>query len=146
VNTNGFEAIASKSIIDNLFDLYCNYSFNSTINKTKLFVDDNSYNKYLMYSPKHRFNYCITFMYNNFIFSLNGNYTGTRYYSSDNSPQSLLEAYHINDLSVTYKVSVLLTKMNITGSIYNLFNRSYMIIQSYPMPLRNYYLTFNIEV
>ncbi|MBE9490879.1 MAG: TonB-dependent receptor, partial [Bacteroidetes bacterium] len=68
------------------------------------------------------------------------------FYTSDNDANSVLPQYVVFDASVSYRCEILNFKQLLALTAYNLFNESYFIIQSYPMPLRTFLLTYNMEI
>jgi vitamin B12 transporter len=70
------------------------------------------------------------------------NYTSWAFTTSDNS--DFVNPYHLIDLYTTVFLNVAKTKstVSINARINNIFNTSYEVMASRPMPLRNYQLTF----
>lgn len=107
---------------------------------------DNSDGKQLIYTPVHSLKSNIGYMTGQFYFNVSLLYTGSRYYTSDNDPFSRLDPHFITDLSFSWRPEIFGTAHNFTLNIYNLFNKDYMVIQSYPMPGRTFSLSYKIEV
>lgn len=142
----GVELSLNANLFDELLDISANYCYTEAKNKTKVSSNDNSYNKFLPYTPQNRINLSIALNINNFRFAAAGNYTGERFYTSDNNPYYKLHDYYVIDFFASYKF-MLFNKTNSIGlSIYNALNEDYSIIQSYPSPLRTFLATLTMEI
>jgi vitamin B12 transporter len=144
--SKGAEIIFGKSFFNETINLNAAYNLTDVKNKTKLSGSDNSYNKQLVYTPVHRINFNGRISYDDFTFSFYTNFTGERFYTSDNNPAYSLPEFFIADASASYNLQLFQKKHLITFSVYNLFNEEYLLIQSYPMPLRSYLLSINMEL
>ncbi len=142
----GIEASAEFNINDNFIYFLLLYSYNSATNKAKYYSNDFSYNKQLVYVPKHRLNLNSTLNYKNFSFTTYNSFTSERFYSSDNDSNNKLKPYYVCDISLSYNFNLFSFNNTINFSVFNLFNTKYFVIQSYPMPLRNYSLTYIMEI
>lgn len=143
---SGIEASAEFSFSENLINILLLYSFNSAANKAKYYTNDFSYNKQLVYVPKHRINLNSTINYKNFSFTAYNLFTSERFYTTDNDPKNSLKPYYVCDISLAYNFNLFNFNNIINFSVFNLFNTKYFVIQSYPMPLRNYSLTYIMEI
>lgn len=76
------------------------------------------------------------------------NYTlvSSRYYSSNNTPEFYLPAYHVGSLSLMWRF--LINKLPVATSleVNNLENVNYSILKSYPMPGRSFRLSMQITI
>lgn len=72
--------------------------------------------------------------------------SSSRYYDSNNLPADLLPAYAISDLTAVYKIKIAKRPAKFSVSADNLFNKSYVIVQSYPMPGRSFRISFQITI
>lgn len=142
--TKGFELSFSKNIIDSGYLLTVSYNYTDSRNKTKISADDNSYDKYIMYTPMHRLNINLTADISIFSFCFGTSYVSERYYSTDNVYK--LSPYLICDASVSGSFDIAGIKNTISLTAYNINNENYFIIQSYPMPLTSYLFTYNLEI
>ena len=146
VVSQGFELSLKQKAFDDLFHIDVFYTFTDARNKNQTSAQDLSYNKLLIYSPQHQFNFNITFNLSEFTLSTYTTYVSERFYTSDNDKNSVLPQYVVFDASVSYKFEILNFKQLLVLTAFNLFNESYFIIQSYPMPLRTFLLTYNMEI
>jgi vitamin B12 transporter len=146
VSSEGMEIKIEKFFLNKSLNFSLFYNYNSVKNKTQLSANDFSFNKFLIYSPEHQLNLNFSFKHDNFLLSVYNSFTSKRYYTSDNSPTSVLPGYFITDLSLAYKFELFDLNHSISTMIYNVFDNEYFVIQSYPMPLRTFLLTYNLEI
>ncbi len=146
VESKGLEFTANQKLLNKKMDLYFVYNYSDARNKTRLSATDYNFNKQLIYTPLHKLNAGISYTDDSFFISVNSSFVSQRYYTSDNNPLYLLPDYFVFDLSggITFKFSELTHRFSITA--YNLFDEKYFVIQSYPMPLRTYLLTYSMEI
>jgi len=142
--SQGVELQLSKTLLDSMFEFFGTYNYTDARNKTRTSVEDYSYNKFILYTPLHRLNLNLIFNYSNFNFSVSASYTGKRFYSTDN--QYVLDPYFITDISAGVYFTVAGRRNTISITAYNITNQEYFVIQSYPMPLRTFLLTYNLEI
>lgn len=98
--------------------------------------NDNSVGRQLIYTPRYNGQASILVNYKNINLLFNNNYTGYRFTTTDNS--SWLSPYYIANVKCSYNYSFSTVNMELFCSINNLLNKSYVIVQNTPMPLRNY--------
>ena len=146
VVSQGFELSLKQIAFDDLLHIDIFYTFTDARNKNQTSEEDLSYNKLLIYSPQHQFNFNINLNLSDFTISTYTSYVSERFYTSDNDVNSVLPQYVVFDASVSYRFEILNFKQLIVLTAYNLFNESYFIIQSYPMPLRTFLITYNMEI
>ena len=146
VISQGFELSLKQKAFDNLLHIDVFYTFTDARNKNQTSAQDLSYDKLLIYSPQHQFNFNITFNLYDFTLSNYTSYVSERFYTSDNDVNSVLPQYVVFDASVSYRFEILNFKQSLVLTAYNLINESYFIIQSYPMPLRTFLITYNLEI
>ncbi|HEX2982120.1 MAG TPA: hypothetical protein VHO28_01115, partial [Ignavibacteriales bacterium] len=146
IESSGAELSLRKDILKKIH-IAMSFVYNKALNKTHADNSDHSYNKQLVYAPVNRFNYTLSYEpLDNASISLSGYYSGTTYYSTDNDPDYSLKSYFIHDLALSYLFKTGFADMQAGFNIYNIFNKTYYIIQSYPMPLRNYSFTLSLEI
>jgi outer membrane cobalamin receptor len=73
---------------------------------------------------------------NLFSFSFTNQYTGYRYTSTDNT--EFLLPFYLASGRASYNLKLKNIFISLFFSIENIFNTNYMLVQSYPMPMRNY--------
>ena len=142
--TSGFELTLIKSFLNDALKINTSYNYTDARNKTKVSEQDLSYDKFIMYTPLHRFNAGLQANVSIFSFSVSASYVGERFYSTDNVYK--LSSYLILDASVRGSFYLYGRKNTVALTAYNLADENYFIIQSYPMPLRSFLITYNLEL
>ncbi|MCX6136222.1 MAG: TonB-dependent receptor [Ignavibacteriales bacterium] len=66
------------------------------------------------------------------------NFSGFRYTTSPNDPRSFLPAYDQMDLHFSYQVLLENPGLSLKAEVNNVFDSSYQLVASYPLPLRTY--------
>lgn len=119
-----------------LFGINGGYTYVKSTNQISQGENDESYEKQLIYMPKHRFFINTTSAYKKFIFSYNHNYTGKQYVSSDNLES--LPSYGLGNVSLQKTFS--LNKFGLTAQfeVLNIWDVEYQTNQYYPMPGRSF--------
>lgn len=145
VNSSGIDISLQKEIPILNIQIASNYTYNKAINKNKFADNDYSYNKYLIYSPLHKFNFNLSGDYKDFHICYSNYFVSKRYFSTDNNKSDVLPHYFIHDIAISYDLYINKTKTSFGMTVYNLFNEKYFIIQSYPMPLRNFSFSTKLE-
>ncbi len=115
-----------------------NFSANSTFSKKSKLETDNLLrkDKQIIYTPKYMANGFISFAYNSMCLSLDGSYTGSRYYN--NSADSNLDSYILLNLSASKKIKLNSNTLKISLAINNLLSEHYENQYQYAMPEINY--------
>jgi vitamin B12 transporter len=72
--------------------------------------------------------------------------SSSRYYNNNNLPDDYLPSYSISDASIVYKGSVNHWPMILSAAVNNLFDKNYVVVQSYPMPGRSFRFSFQITI
>lgn len=72
--------------------------------------------------------------------------SSSRYFTNNNLPDSYLPAYAIGDVSVVYKGWINKLPVVVSAEVNNVFNKDYVVIQSYPMPGRSFRISFQITI
>ncbi len=146
VRTEGIEFMLAGNMPDNLLQGEIIYTYTDARNRSGLPGNDNTWNKLLVYTPLHRVNFNFSFNWKNFRLSSMNTWSGKSYYTPDNDEFSSLDPWFISDISLNYKILTGSISHNIGLNIYNLFNKNYFIVQSYPMPLRSFSITYMITI
>lgn len=146
IDSQGLEiTFENINVIRNIF-LNWNYSFTKSVKKSKAGLSDESYNKQLPYIPIHKSSIILFIKLDNFSAETKTTYMSRRYFTEDNDILFSSDPIFIQDLSLNYKLKISFTQLYTQIAINNLFNTSYLIIQSFPMPGREYRLTINMEI
>lgn len=146
VNSSGIEINLERFIFLKNFYFNSNYTFTSAVKKSKLSESDKSYNKQLPYIPKHKASISVQYILQNFKIDITTNHYSRRFITEDNDVLFSLDPVYISNLSINYDFKFFNLKFSSQLLIQNLFNKSYQLIQSFPMPGREYRLTIQMEV
>ena len=121
-----------------------NYTFQQAINVTD--PGSSIYLNQIPYTPKNTLALNAGVNHGHFGIYYNQLLSSQRYFTNDNLPGDELPAYSISDASVFYHFSSKHTPLKASFEVNNLFNKSYYVIQSYPMPGRSYRISFQITI
>jgi outer membrane receptor protein involved in Fe transport len=69
-----------------------------------------------------------------------------RYFNNNNDADDTLPAYEVSDASIVYKGVWLHFPIILSAEVNNIFNKSYTVVRSYPMPGRSYRFSFQITI
>ncbi len=146
VKSSGVEVNLEELKISKFIKLNGNYTFTKALKKSKQSETDNSFNKQLPYIPLHKFSTSIYIQSTSQLIEFTINYFGRRFITEDNDILFSLDPVLISNL--TFMSSFHLKQFRLTFNllIQNLFNQQYLLIQSFPMPGREYRLTIQLEV
>lgn len=146
INSSGIEINLEGLQFFQNFYLNGNYTLINALKKSKLSESDNSFNKQLPYIPKHKASISIQYINKNLTFDFTTNYYSRRFITEDNDVLFSLEPVFISNILTSYDFKFFNLKFSTQFYIQNLFNKSYQLIQSFPMPGREYRLTIQMEV
>ena len=99
----------------------------------------------LRYVPKHTFSVDIQGRIKSFFLSYNLNYNGEAPISEDNEDAGM-PSFIISSLYGGCDLKIYQLKGSMGLRLENLFNKSYQVIRSYPMPGRAFYLSFSVRI
>ncbi len=115
-------------------NVMCNYTVSTTERTNTIFTS--TLGKQLIYTPMYKGNATITIGYKNFSIICNQKYVGYTYTLPDNT--EYLKPYLITNVSASQLFTIRQFKLRVFVGVNNTFNREYQVIQSRPMPGRNY--------
>ncbi len=124
--------------------LSANYSFQNAINVTN--PTDDFYLKQIQYTPKNTLALNAGINHGNLGIYYNQILTSIRYYTNDASIDNSVPGYSVSDASMSYRFLSNRTPIKASFEVNNIFNKSYYVIQSYPMPGRSYRISFQITI
>jgi vitamin B12 transporter len=125
--------------------LSANYTFQNAINVTdptsSIFLNQ------IPYTPKNTSALNAGLNYGHLGVYFNQVLLSQRYFTNDNLPGDNLPGYSISDASVFYHFFTgNRIPLKASFEVNNLFNKSYYVIQSYPMPGRSYRISLQITI
>jgi len=115
-----------------------NQSFNQSLDRTDR--EGMTFGHQLPYTPFYTANYGLTVSFHGYSFSSNVLYNGYRYSLNENIYSNLLPAFTTLNLGISKRVIVGNNNFLIDVKAFNILNKNYEIIRSFPMPGRYYQL------
>ena len=140
VQNYGISLNAQISLFSNTLNSMFSYTFQRSIDKTE---NSPSYNKLLPYLPQEIIAFAIDYKYKIISYGSDIYYNSFRYYSNDNSINSIMQSYYNIDFNISALIKILSNNLSISIIIKNITNQTYEIIKNYPMPKRNYILSIS---
>lgn len=122
--------------------LAASYSFQHTIDITN--PEDKNYKDQIPYTPKHSGNASLTFENPWVNISYNLSAAGDRYALPQNIESNLIDRYVEQSLSLNRAFNLKKCKLRLQGEVINLGDKTYDIIQYYPMPGRSWRLSMSV--
>ncbi|MFD2871563.1 TonB-dependent receptor [Mucilaginibacter ximonensis] len=127
-----------------------NYSYQQALNVTGPATDENYLNQ-LPYIPKNTVALNAGVSKGPIGVYYNLTAISSRYYNNNNINSNgpdgdYMPPYSVGDASVIYKTSFVHFPVVLSAEVNNLFDKSYVVIQSYPMPGRSYRFSFQISI
>jgi iron complex outermembrane receptor protein len=143
--SRGFEFTGNTSVQLARFIIKLNegYTYARSTNENKVYNNDNSYKKQLIYVPVHRM--FMNLFLSSYGYQLNYNFTltGQRFTTSDNN--QFLPWYTIHNLTIGKEFKIKKDAIGLQFDINNLLNENYQAIAYYPMPGRSYKISINFK-
>jgi outer membrane receptor for ferrienterochelin and colicins len=136
----GLEINSSISIIENILGISGNYTYMDARNNS----DGDYQNNFLVYRSRHNFNLSLNLQWKYLSFVYDYRFVGRRFSDEANSPESELKSYAISDLSLRFNQTFNKWQPTLTFQIRNIFNESYQIIRSYPLPGREIRISLGV--
>jgi outer membrane receptor protein involved in Fe transport len=73
-------------------------------------------------------------------------YVGERYHNSANIKENYEQPWYTQDMAIIKNLKIKNTAMRIAAEINNLLGQDYEVVLNYPMPERNYKISFTVEL
>ncbi len=124
--------------------LSANYTYQQALNVTD--PASNTYLNQLPYTPKNIVALNAGVSRGQVSIYYNQVLSSSRYYDNDNVDADYMPSYAVSDASVVYKTIIKHFPVILSAEINNLFNKSYVVVQSYPMPGRSLRFSFQITI
>lgn len=138
VFSRGIQEDVSFRYTRNKFALQCNagYQFNLSTQINSHQVNDVANKKQMIYEPLHKVYASVSTNYAGFLVQYTHQYTGKRYTSSDNV--NALSAFHTANILLSKTLRSKEFEFILSVGMDNVFNSRYYMVESRPMPGRNY--------
>ncbi len=114
------------------------YQFNFSTQLSNFQVNDAANKKQLIYEPVHKATITLSFVYREFGLQYAHQFTGKRFTSTDNI--LFLPSFHTGNLLLSKTMRWQQFELALNVGVDNLYNSRYYMVESRPMPGRNYKL------
>lgn len=104
------------------------------------------YLQQIPYTPKNTLASNAGLVYKNAGLYFNQVLSSSRYFLEQSLPENFMQGYGVSDLSFVYKFKAYNRAVTLAAHADNLFNESYEVIRSFPMPGRAYLLSLQITI
>jgi len=135
----GIESSLAIEPIRRWLNLSMNYTF---LDARNLSDEPNTYDKILVYRPKHSLNISVSSNWSVFTLKYDFQYIGQRYTNPANT--LYLEAYQTSDLVLSARLHYQDWQPQLSFQIRNIFDEQYEIIRYQPIPGREFRFTIGI--
>jgi iron complex outermembrane receptor protein len=102
------------------------------------FENDEAYQKQLIYQPKYRWHFQISWLFHSFSFTYQHLWNGYVYYATDNS--AWLPDFYLGNCILNYTKNYKKHEFSVNFQVKNLWDVEYQVIKNRAMPGRNYLL------
>ena len=143
INGIDFGASGNAELAANInLDFGVNYTYQKAIDKTE---GGANFNQHIPYAPKNSGSGFIAAAYKAFGLNYNLLYTGERYSLRPNILTNKMDDWLIQNLSVSYHNKFAKLNYKVLAEVNNIADINYTVIRNYPMPGRNYRISFQIS-
>ena len=116
-------------------------AFENTISDNYYQNSGDFYGNQLLYTPEHKGGITFSSSYRWIQLRYNHSLVGERYITKDNN--SLVEGYHVGNISLHGKLKINSSQLNISFKVNNIWNKTYEVMAFYAMPLRYYSISLS---
>lgn len=109
-------------------------------------LQEMSYGGQINYIPWHSGSVIVGMTYQSWQLNYSFIYIGERYENSVNLQEFYQQPWYTHDMAIVKKIKMNNIQMRIAGEINNLFSQDYEVVLNYPMPKRNYKISFIVEI
>lgn len=138
--SKGFEGFIKLNVKQGEFRVISDLNYTCT--NSKIFDSGDYDGNPMIYIPRHRVGGSLSLTYKGFSAIYTHSFASERYTDEQNK----LPYYSIGDAVLTYCFPVVGCKATASIGINNVWNEQYQLMRNYAMPLRNYFVRFNIEI
>jgi outer membrane cobalamin receptor len=124
--------------------IFASYTYQLALNVTD--PTSSEYLNQLPYTPKNLLTANAGVEHSHFGLFYNQMLTSSRYYNNENNADDYLPQYSLSDVSLVYHFLRANMPVTVSAEVNNIFNKSYVVVQSYPMPGRSFRLSFQITI
>ncbi len=138
--TKGLESRLSLGLWSNRLNWTMAHTFMEAKNVSENSADNG---KYLIYRPRHKFDWSVGFNYSIFKVNLNYSYVDKSFINSDNS--KFLPAFRVFDFTASAMPSLLGVKVFTKLDVLNVLDKFYFVMNDSPMPGRQIRFTVGLR-
>lgn len=146
VDIKGIDALFSLGV--NLSNVHLvsklQYTYQKAIDVTN--PTDTYYKHQIPYIPHHSGSAILQAYHKTWSFNYSFIYTGERYNQQENIIYNHTQPWYTTDLSLAKEFKIGKSSCRAQLEVLNVFSQDYDVILNYPMPKRNYRLTFEIKL
>jgi outer membrane cobalamin receptor len=145
VNIQGIDvALHNEILIKNvLVKLGVNYTFQNAVDET---VQSYNYQSRVPYVPEHNGSVIAGVSWKDYLLNYSFVYTGERYNKPAAIPSNLLPAWNTHDIAIGKKFIGKKITSKLLVEVMNITNQYYDVILNYPMPGRNFRISYSIQL
>lgn len=107
---------------------------------------DSYYRDQIPYIPWHSGSAIINVQYRNWNLNYSFIYAGERYNQQENIKYNYMQPWYTSDLSLSREFKIKRADCRVMLEVNNVFSQDYDVILNYPMPKRNYGITFDMKI
>lgn len=122
------------------------YQYVRSVNSDVYGEDKSNTGKILMYTPLHTGSATVQLSAGKYRLNTVATYTGGRYTGPDNHPDNYLNSFFLLNAGISRNMNFKKFSSVLEFSVNNLLNKSYTVFEYRPMPLRNYLITYKINI
>lgn len=120
------------------FNYLGGYTYNKAVVTESNLANDQSLNKQIIYTPKHKGNLGFSVKYLNYELGSQFTITSETFANSDHRPSSQMDGFYTIDLFGRIGIPIKKSKISLELGVNNLLDQAYETIKFYPLPGRNY--------
>lgn len=139
----GIENSLKISLIKEYLDISANYMYLDTRNLSE---SPTTYNKILVYRPKHTVNISTTLNLKSIRLNYQYSYNSRRFTDASNTWGNSLDPYSVSDITVNFNAKIMKTQMDYSFQIKNIFNHEYRVMKNMPVPGREYRFLVKVSI
>ena len=109
-------------------------------------LDKITYGGQIPYIPWHSGSVIAGFTWKSWQLNYSFIYVGERYHSSANIRSEYEQPWYTHDAAIVKNFRISKTNMRLAAEINNLLSQDYEVVLNYPMPKRNYKISFTVEL
>lgn len=146
VSSTGMEASIRSSFFNDGLVGQWNYTLTNSIKESADVPNDVTQGKRMPFLPKEIMHVSLSGKYLNFSASVMYSFNSFRFTQADNNPQKYLPAYSTLDGNISFRFTAFNVLSNVKLEANNITNEEYSLITNYPVPLRNFRITFQTTI